>query len=416
MPGFSTIRPQVFRQTTPRTLTDDLSARLMRIGTSPAPVQSAGEGIARALQGVTGAYVAGKGIERDKERRQAYQDTLARALGGGPGVAPEEAANVPNLSIAQILAGNPDTAAFGLQLELADRSRQQGREDFLFQQENKAFPPTKATLPKTVDVGGRVHILNPDGSLGTDLGAEDRYVPVPGVGVFDPTAGTYIGQGAAPATSGRLPSPSADPTIKLPPAKRGGAQADELKTGLAEIAKDRASLSETLKIAEAAKRFGELLNVQDTGGALRNIPGAQAIEGAFDPEIKEMASLIDRITPLMRQGLPGAASERDTAMFRGAAFGTDKDPQTNRNLILGFQTSAQIAQDRVAFKDAYLSQNGSLRGAETQWLKYLEDNPIFDLGSDVRSPQLNQSRQTWQDYFSGAERPAATGFKVRKIK
>ena len=87
-------------------------------------------------------------------------------------------------------------------------------------------------------------------------------------------------------------------------------------------------------------------------------------------------------------------------MFRGAAFGTDKRPQANRNIILGFQTSAQLAQDRLSFLDAYVGQNGSLRGADQAWSDYLNANPIFDPNSEVTAPVLNPNRRGWQEHFA----------------
>lgn len=435
MPTFGS--PFSFRSQVPRRTSqqDLIAAQLLKQGSSTAPVQSGLEGIARALTGVVGGFTARQENNRREDRETAFNDTLSRALASGNSTAtetqnPSLEGTVPQQTRAQILAGNPDTAGLGLQFQLSQEQQERAlsalgaantREDEQREEDrvnSLALAQTKANnrQPKTVKVNGRVHILNSDGSLGEDLGAEDQFLAVPGVGVFEPGKGTFVGQSQTPEASAQLPAPSNDPTAALPPALRGKAQAAELAAANSELRKDRESLTETLKVAEAARRFGELLEIQETGGVLRNLPGAQSVEGAFDPEIKEMASIIDRITPLMRQGLPGAASERDTAMFRGAAFGTDKDPQTNRNLIQGFQTSAQIAQDRIAYRDAYVSQNGFLRGSEESWLEYLEANPIFDPNSDVRSPQLNPRRQSWQEFFGGVTPSEFTGFKVRKIK
>lgn len=68
------------------------AARLMQEGASGAPVQSAGEGIARALQGALGGFFAGQADRREKEKRQATIQGLTAALG-----APDEAGRIAAL-------------------------------------------------------------------------------------------------------------------------------------------------------------------------------------------------------------------------------------------------------------------------------------------------------------------------------
>lgn len=284
--------------------------------------------------------------------------------------------------------------------------------------------PPKPTPPKTVNVAGNVHTLNADGTLGPALGQKDRFIPVPGVGVLDTQTNQYVGnqqpQQPAPPTGPTLQAP-ADPTQSLPPAKQGQAKADELKAANKSLDGMRESLQASRQLATIAKRFGEISKEQETGGFLRRLPGASTVEGAFDPEISEMSALQDRVTPLMRQGLPGAASDRDVAMFRGATFGTDKRPETNRNIMLGFEVAAQTADDRLAFMEQYVSQFSTLRGAEEKWKSYLEANPIFDPNSDPKTPMINNRRKSWREHFQVAqplddEALSGSGIKVRTIK
>jgi hypothetical protein len=287
----------------------------------------------------------------------------------------------------------------------AETARVQGLADqkdlYKFQQDN-AY-----RAPETVVVNGRVRLQNPDGSLGADLGPKDkpdRFVPVQGIGLYDTQTGRYVGDGGTAHNGGAtgpggLPTPQGNPTGNIVPAKRGQAQVNEYNAALATINKEREALRGMAEINRLATRFGELLDVQDTGGWQRKLPGAGMIEGALDPETEEMNSIVDKITPLMRQGLPGAASDRDVAMFRGGAMGTDKRKQTNRNIILGFQTSHQLAQDRLEFLDAYVGQNSTLRGADRAWQDYLNANPIFDPNGETANPVLNPKRRGWKEHF-----------------
>lgn len=236
----------------------------------------------------------------------------------------------------------------------------------------------------------------------------DPFVAVPGAGVFDRKERRYVGFGDGTKAGSSSPSGAPlSPYRGMPPVARLKAETAEIASGNAELKKDREMIKASNETDRLANRFEQLLTVQPTGGWMRQIPGSGTIEGTFDPQIKEMNSLVDKITPLMRQGLPGAASDRDVGMFRGAAFGTDKDPQTNRNIIAGFKTSSQLFRDRLAFREAYLSKNKTLRGAEEAWRGYLEANPIFDPNSRVEAPELNKGRVSWRKHFSKKARGKA---------
>lgn len=151
-------------------------------------------------------------------------------------------------------------------------------------------------------------------------------------------------------------------------------------------------------VVQDLNRFEQLLETQDTGGMLR-LPGAVSVAGAFDDEIQEMKAISDRLTPLMRQGMPGAASDRDVAMFRGATVGPEKNPEVNRNIITGMRASRQNMIDRHAFRQAVIKEGGDLIQADELWRKYLKDNPIFDHSKGANRYQLNPARMPWQEYF-----------------
>ena len=107
----------------------------------------------------------------------------------------------------------------------------------------------------------------------------------------------------------------------------------------------------------------------------------------------------------MRQGLPGAASDRDVAMFRGGTVSTDKNPQTNRNIIAAYRAQLENARGRLAFRQAYLDQNRTLSGADEAWREYLEKNPIFAPDATSETMTLNDKRKTWRQHFGLEEAP-----------
>ena len=82
---------------------------------------------------------------------------------------------------------------------------------------------------------------------------------------------------------------------------------------------------------------------------------------------------------------------------------------TNRNIGLGMIAAKQLEIDRREFYRDYLSQNGTLDGAQKHWKTYLNANPVFDKSQDPRADiskiQLNPNRVGYQDFFKQQSAP-----------
>lgn len=201
-------------------------------------------------------------------------------------------------------------------------------------------------------------------------------------------------QRAAEAEALSVPPLTLDPYRGM--SRRGREQAITrfMAQGQKEIDEGAVKAGELTGLSQAAQRFVEL-NAKVTTGPQYLVPGSHYISS----DTQEMQSLADKVTPGMRSGMPGAASDRDVAMFRSATFGLTKSYQTNQNIATAFQAAAKNANDRVAFKEAYLQAHRTLTGAEGAWQKYLNANPIFDHSKPGESFTLNAERKTWQEHF-----------------
>lgn len=179
---------------------------------------------------------------------------------------------------------------------------------------------------------------------------------------------------------------------------RFGAAADKrLESAQEETAKSN-------NVITSLDRFMQLNSKNETG-ARYAVPGAKTIAGTLSPEIGEMKSIVDMLTPMMRNGMPGAASDRDVAMFRGATVGLDKPKKANENIALGLKVANQNVIDKATFLSEYVSQYGHDRGSDVEWKKYLRENPIFDPLSPTGSYKINPRRKTYNEWkgVSGTE-------------
>ncbi len=141
-------------------------------------------------------------------------------------------------------------------------------------------------------------------------------------------------------------------------------------------------------------------------GGISSMPIVNSARNMVDSDWARMNAITDKLTPLMRQGLPGAASDRDMQTFRGATVGTGKLGEANVGIARGLQVAAKNAIDKGLFDEAYFRRNKHLQGSDNAWNRYLEENPIFDPNSDPANPALNRSRKSWREYV--APSPQAT--------
>lgn len=170
------------------------------------------------------------------------------------------------------------------------------------------------------------------------------------------------------------------------------------------ISEARTSAQQLSATVPLVDRFIELNTKVWTGGALGNntLAGAAAM---FDPRVAEMKAITDRLTPAMRQGMPGAASDRDVAMFQSATVGLGKPGPANQSVARALKAGAKRQADYVAFLENYAKENGSLLGAQEEWDAYAAANPMFD--QDDKGNLTIRKQTPWRQYFGTSGGPAA---------
>jgi hypothetical protein len=161
--------------------------------------------------------------------------------------------------------------------------------------------------------------------------------------------------------------------------------------------------AESQKLAQVAQDATQFmsLNEKTATGPIVDY-GPVGFVRRMGSDFSTMRSISDRLTPAMRNGLPGAASDRDVAMFKSATVSTDKPYEANLNIATALVQKANMERERVRFLDTYREVNrGSLVGANAAWQQYLDANPIFDNSTPEAQAKftLNQNRVPWDDWF-----------------
>ena len=166
------------------------------------------------------------------------------------------------------------------------------------------------------------------------LDAPERPKPMvlsEGQAAFDPKSGQRLFDNPK--------APEADPRTKAEVgevAKRAVAQLDKVVESGQQARMDELALSEL-------ERLGDKIG---TGGAaaIRGYFSRIGVDLGDASDLNAFESLVDRLTPAQRQGLPGAASDRDVVMFKSSLPSLIRQPGGNR-IIIG--TLKAMNADRI---------------------------------------------------------------------
>jgi hypothetical protein len=275
----------------------------------------------------------------------------------------------------------------------------------------------------------------------TRAGRKDRddWIAIPNVGAMHiptreiisqftdpvPTAPPAVAPGAVPtappAVAPEAPEADVSPYAPKPTTPSSLRAKAELEKGIAQSAYTRAlavvEADEKRVVAgriigNALTRFGNLLTKQEkqgqsTGGMWRKIPGVIGTEAQFDADIASMQAISDEVTPHMRQGMPGAASDRDVAMFRGATVSVEKLPEVNRNVIRAKLAQLDRDGEYTRTKRAWIDKYRTLEGFEAEWNDFTNANPIFadpELAADYSlNPNRIEYSAGWRRKMKGVK-------------
>jgi hypothetical protein len=160
-------------------------------------------------------------------------------------------------------------------------------------------------------------------------------------------------------------------------------------------ARTRANAAEGVLNDQA--RFSALNKRTPTGGYM-GLPLVgnmfAGVAGAFNPDVREMNAITERLTPAQREAGSGPMSDADVNMYRKSVIGPGNVGNTNRDVGTRMRAGAIRERDYAAFMDYYAKVNGTLNGAQEAWDGYKTSNPIYD-------PETATVRKTqpWRAYF-----------------
>lgn len=116
----------------------------------------------------------------------------------------------------------------------------------------------------------------------------------------------------------------------------------------------------------------------ETGPITGNFPGRK-----LGKDAQEFDQIASTILPSMRQGMPGAVSDRDMAIFKDANFGLGKDEGINKRIISQQKAIVDRIGEKAQALANWITVYGDASGFESEWSKHTTKNPLFDLKGNV---------------------------------
>jgi hypothetical protein len=254
----------------------------------------------------------------------------------------------------------------------------------------------------TLPDGGKVSVLVKDGEV-LDPTTNEKFDVEK---VMRQRSGTDEAGRKAEAAASGIPMPERDMLRNLPIKKREEMRAKLIADGtkLLDKKETEAPSSGLEEDIRQTQRFLEL-NAENQGKTGPIV----GLTPSLTEAAREMDKIGDSMARKMRQPGEGATSDYDAKMFKRMTMNTSNPYAVNRNIGLGIIAQRRVELERREFLRDYLSQNGTLDGAQKHWDRYLKDNPIFDKGqekTDIRNVKLNPNRMDYRDYFrEGAPTP-----------
>lgn len=201
-------------------------------------------------------------------------------------------------------------------------------------------------------------------------GFMDKRNPSAGVQYSEPP--TLPGQQTAPAGG----APIAGPRQVIPgivsPKIQDEARAQEYKDAQKRLNELRDALQTGSRTLTDLEKFGQLNQANRTGG-FDDLLGISKFNPITADAAREMEAITARLTPTQRPPGSGATSDYEMRQYRLGIPSIDNPGPANKAIREQFKSNLDLGRQELAFKEAWLAQNGTLNGADEAWSKKVEE-------------------------------------------
>ena len=172
----------------------------------------------------------------------------------------------------------------------------------------------------------------------------------------------------------------------------------ELKKAETEFATDNANTQKARKTIDAMTE-AEAINNKISTGKLSRFPGGESVQTMLDSDAARFDSIAkDQARNAYVKG-EGALSDSERKMFEKSSISLANPAATNAQII---KVTKEVARRNIEHNDylqRYFAANKTLFGAEENWTRYLQNNPLFAPGAKESNLEINPNQRSYQQYF-----------------
>jgi hypothetical protein len=189
---------------------------------------------------------------------------------------------------------------------------------------------------------------------------------------------------------------------------KGQAFQSELRKAETEFATNATATNKARNTINDMNEADDILKRISTGGLAR-IPYGGEVQTAFSSDAARFDSIAKNQARNAYVKGEGALSDTERKMFEKSSISLSNPTATNQQIINVTKEVGKRAIDHNEYLERYFAANKTLMGAEENWNRYLNNNPLFSPGSTEKNINLNPNRMPYTQYFQDEIRRAASG-------
>ena len=180
--------------------------------------------------------------------------------------------------------------------------------------------------------------------------------------------------------------------------QKAAAFTSELKKAEDEFKADNEATKKARATIDAMTE-ADALNKKITTGKLARVPGGESVQTMMSSDAARFNSIAQNQARNAYVKGEGALSDFERKMFEKANISLGNPSATNDTIIKVTKEVAARNIEHNDFLQRYFAANKTLFGAEENWTKYIDSNPLFTKDSTSENLVLNPERKPYIQYF-----------------
>jgi hypothetical protein len=156
-----------------------------------------------------------------------------------------------------------------------------------------------------------------------------------------------------------------------------------------------AAIATNNNVSSMIDRFLAINKTSRTGGTGSFLPGMTSLRSRNDPGFAQLNQISNALAPIMRNGLPGSASDADVKMFKESAPNPNAPYQANMKSGMAIKAMIDRSNQYQRMNIAVMANPQRAPELAAKWQEYINSVPLYDDKGNTR--QGNPTFEAWSN-------------------